>query len=146
VLASRSVVNRAGVTLLLALLGCAEAQHSRTELEDANDAFSKSIRWSDLHGLGQRIVPERRAEFMRLAAEKEATLKVTDYELQDVQVSSDKAIVHSRVSWYLEPSVVTKTEVMTILWEQKGGTWLIAAMAGGPLPLPPLASPPASPR
>jgi hypothetical protein len=146
VLASRSVINRAAVILLLGLFGCAEAQHSRTELEDANDAFSKSIRWSDLRGVGQRVLPERRAEFMQLAARNESNLKVTDYELQDVQVSSDKAIVHSRVSWYLEPSVVTRTEVMTILWEQKGGTWLIAAMVGGPLPLPPQASPPASPR
>jgi hypothetical protein len=134
------------VFVLLALFGCAGGQHSRTDLENANDAFAKSLRWSDLKGLGQRVVPERQAEFQQLAARDEDDLKVTDYELQDVQASSDKAIVHSRVSWYRQPSVVTKTESMTVLWEQRGGTWLIASIVGGPLPLPPLASAPAKPR
>jgi hypothetical protein len=137
VLADRPVVGGVAVLLLCALLGCAEGQRSRTELEEANEAFAKSIRWSDLRGVGQRVAPERRAEFLALAAKDETSLKVTDYELEDVQLSSDKAIVHSRVSWYFEPSVVTKTEIMTVLWEQKGGTWVIAAIVGGPLPLPP---------
>lgn len=126
------------------LFACAEAQRSRTQLEDANEAFSKSIRWSDLRGLAQRIVPERQAEFFKLTATSEDSLKVTDYETQDVQLGTDSAVVHSRVTWYREPSVVTRTESMTVLWEAKSGTWLIASILGGPLPLPPLA--PASPR
>jgi hypothetical protein len=138
-----SVIARAPLILLLALIGCAQAQHSRTELEESNDAFSKAIRWSDLNGLGQRVVPDRQPEFLRLAAKSEDSLKVTDYELQDVQASNEKAIVRSRVSWYREPSIVTKTELMIIVWERKGGTWLITSMLGGPLPLPPPAPAPA---
>jgi hypothetical protein len=140
----RSVVHGAAVILVLALCGCAGAQNARNDLEEANDAFAKAIRWSDLRGLAQRIVLDRQPEFLKLAARGEDNLKVTDYELQDVQAGSDKAVVRSRVSWYREPSIVAKTEWMTILWERKGGTWLIESILGGPLPLPPLAATPAN--
>jgi|ERR1700674_2529287 len=143
-IARRALLRGTAAIALLPLFACAQTQRSRTELEDANDAFSKAIRWGDLRGLGQRVVPDRQAEFLKLAATNEDNLKVVDYEMQDVKVSTDKAIVRSRVSWYREPSVITRTESMTVLWEQKNGTWLIASILGGPLPLPPLV--PANPR
>src|SRR3954468_21987763 len=110
--ARRALLRGTAVFALLPLFACAETQHSRTQLEDANEAFSKSIRWSDLRGLGQRIAPERQAEFFKLTAAAEDGLRVTDYETQDVQLGTDTAVVHGRVSWYREPSVVTKTESM----------------------------------
>jgi hypothetical protein len=125
------------MVMLLALFGCAEGQHSRSQLEEANEGFSKTFRWSDLRGLAQRVIPERRAEFLQLAVKDEDNLKVTDYEMEDVQVTADQAIVHSRVTWYRQSSMVAKTESMSVLWVQKGGTWLIASILGGPLPLPP---------
>src|SRR3954463_13095972 len=85
----------AAAILVLALCGCAGAQNGRNQLEEANDAFSKALRWSDLRGLTRRIVPDRQAEFLKLLAPGEDTLKVTDYELEDVQAGSDKAVVRS---------------------------------------------------
>ena len=123
--------------IVLALCACAGTQNARNALEEANEAFAKSLRWSDLRGIAQRVVPDRQPELLRLLASAEDNLKVTDYELEDVQAGNDKAVVHSRVSWYREPSMVAKTERMSILWERKGATWLIASMLGGPLPLPP---------
>ena len=140
----RRLVHAIAVTAFLALCACAEGQRSRTDLESANDSFTRSIRWNDLRGLAQRVVPDRQAEFFKLAESNEDKLKVIDYETQDVQVSTDKAVVHSRVTWYREPSVVTRTESMTVFWEQKNGTWLISAILGGPVPLSPPA--PANPR
>src|SRR6185503_2003043 len=93
---------------LIVLLGCAHA--GRTELESANDAFAREVRWTDLAGLAQQIAPERQAEFARLIGPNEDTLKVDDYEVQDVQVSGDKAIVRSRISWFRQPSITNKTE------------------------------------
>jgi len=124
------------VTMLVALIGCAHSQQG-DELEAANRVFARSIRWSDLKGWTQQVVPERRAEFLKLAGTDEDNLKVSDYELEDVQVSDDKAIVRSRVSWYRLPSITNRTEAMMVLWERKGGTWLITSIVGGPLPLPP---------
>ena len=121
--------------MLLALIGCAHNQQG-DELEAANNVFAKSIRWSDLKGWGQQVVPERRAEFVTLAATDEDNLKVNDYEVEDVQISGDKAIVRGRVSWYRLPSITNKTERMNVLWERKNGTWLITSIVGGPLPLP----------
>lgn len=132
---TRALVPRAFA--LLFLFACAGVQPSRSALEDANESFSKAIRWNDLRSLSTRVVPERQAEFYKLVNGSEETLKVVDYELRDVQAAADKAVVHSRITWYREPSVVTKTESMTVLWEQKNGVWLIASIAGGPLPLPP---------
>jgi hypothetical protein len=121
--------------MLLALIGCAHGQQG-DELEAANNVFAKALRWSDFKGWAQQVVPERRAEFLKLAATDEDNLKVNDYEIGDVQISSDKAIVHSRVSWYRLPSITNKTESMSVLWERKGGTWLITSIVGGPLALP----------
>lgn len=135
-------LSKAAATLVLALCGCAGAQSSRSQLEEANDAFAKALRWSDLRGVAQRVVPERQQEFLKLVARGEDNLKVTDYELEDVQAGGDKAVFHSRVSWYREPSMVAKTEWMTVLWERKGRTWMIASIVGGPLPLPPVAAAP----
>src|SRR3954471_24287579 len=89
----RSVAHGAAAILVLALCGCAAAQNGRNQLEEANDAFSKAIRWSDLRGLGRRVVPDRQAEFLKLLPPGEDSLKVTDYELEDVQDGSDKAVV-----------------------------------------------------
>ena len=125
------------VVVLLALCGCAGGQRARSELEEANDSFARSFRWGDLRSLSQRIVPERQQEFLRLAARQEDDLKVTDYELQDVQAGSDKAVVQSRVTWYRQSTLVTKSELMAVLWERKGNTWMIGSIMGGPLPLPP---------
>ena len=136
-LAGRLVVAGTAVMLLVAI-GCAHGQDG-TELEASNRVFARSIRWSDLTGLAQQIVPERQAEFLRLAAGSEDNLKVNDYELDDVRISGDKAVVRSKVSWYLQPSITNKTESMTVMWEQKGGGWWIVAIVGGPLPLPPVA-------
>jgi hypothetical protein len=122
------------VILLLALIGCAHSQHE--ELEAANNVFARSIRWSDLKGWAQQVVPERRAEFLKLAVTDEDNLKVNDYEMEDVQVSGDKAIVRSRVSWFRLPSITNKTESMMVLWERKSGTWMITSIVGGPVPLP----------
>jgi hypothetical protein len=136
-------LNQPVVILLLALCGCAGGQNTRKDLEEANDAFSRDIRWSDLRGLAQRVAPDRQPEFLRLTAGSEESLKVTDYELQDVQASAERAIVRSKVSWYREPSIVAKSGWMTIVRERKGGAWLITSIAGGPLPLPPRAETPA---
>ena len=127
---------RVTAVILLLAIGCAHG-HDGTELESANTAFARQIRWSDFTALAQQIAPERQAEFFKLAASNEDNLKVNDFEVQDVQVNGDKAVVHSRISWYLQPSITNKTESMSVLWEQKGGAWLIVAMVGGPLPLPP---------
>lgn len=135
-LARWPIVHRTAAMMLLA--GCAHGPHDRTELESANDAFAREIRWSDLTGMARQIGPERQAEFARLFGADEDSLKVNDYEVQDVQVSGDKAVVRSRVSWYRQPSITNQTESMTVLWEQKGGAWLIVAIVGGPLPLPPV--------
>ncbi len=122
--------------MLLALIGCAHGSHG-DELEAANNVFTRAIRWSDLKGWAQQVVPERRTEFLKLAATDEDNLKINEYEMEDVQIiSSDKAIVRGRVSWYRLPSITNKTESMIVLWERKGGTWLITSIVGGPLPLP----------
>jgi hypothetical protein len=134
-LAGRPVVHGTAVIMLLALIGCAHGQQG-DELEAANHVLAKAISWSDLKGWAQQVVPERRAEFLKLAAMDEDNLKVNDYEIGDVQISSDKAIVSSRVSWYRLPSITNKTESMMVLWERKSGTWLITSIVGGPLPLP----------
>ena len=136
-LARRPIVHGTAVILLLAPIGCAHGPHDGTELESANDAFAREIRWSDLTGLAHQIVPERQPEFLKLVGPNEDSLKVSEYEVEDVQASGDKAVVRSRISWYRQPSITNKTESMTVLWERKSGAWFIVAILGGPLPLPP---------
>jgi hypothetical protein len=105
------------------------------------EEFHRFVRWGDMNGASRFLAPEQRLVFLKgvLDRRDEELLKVTDYELEDAQVSAGKAVVLSKITWYRLPSVTTTTEAMVLNFEERNGAWAIVAISGGPVPLEPTA-------
>jgi hypothetical protein len=121
--------------------GCAHKPRSggADALRAASERFHLLLRWGDVRGAIQFVVPERRLALLKAAldAKDEESLRVTEYELEDAQFSDEKATVLSKITWYRIPSVVTRSEAVVTHWVSRDGAWMIEAIEGGPLVLPP---------
>ena len=156
----RHTLVRTALALLAFVLlpGCIHRQQvgSLETLKTASEKFHQTLRWNDVRSAAQLVAPERRSEFLkaRLTAKDDEDLKITEYELEDavkipppppvkgVTPPTPTANVISKITWYRVPSVTTKTDVVTTLWEDRDGTWVLVEIEGGPVALGKKAAPP----
>ncbi|HZH04857.1 MAG TPA: hypothetical protein VEY30_13815 [Myxococcaceae bacterium] len=105
-------------------------------LRKSADTFHQRVRWGDLRGAAELIVPERRDAFLDATLERNDArdLKVTDYELEDARLSADgkSATVVSRLSWHRLPSVTQEEEQVTSRFVRRDETWLLVQQKRGP--------------
>ncbi|GEM_PF-1069663 len=140
----KSTVSARLLSVLLALFtvvfpACAGHQKtaSAKELRDTSESFARRLRWGDFKGMAQFIVPEQRLSYVKGILDRgdDETLKILDFELEHVQYLPDRqAIVLARVSWYRLPSVTAQSEVVSLVFEDRDGQWLVCAVENGPLP------------
>lgn len=116
-------------------------------LRDSTETFHKLARWGDVKAAARFVAPEQRLDFLREVINRndEDNLKITDYELEDAQIGPDAATILSKISWHRLPSVTTTTEAMALIWEDRDGVWVIAAIEGGPFPMEARPKPPPPP-
>lgn len=122
--------------LLWVLLGAcahAPARGSLEALRPAAETFHQRVRWRDFRGASELVVPEKRGRFLKVAG-NERDLTVTDYQLEDAQLSADgqKATVVSRLSWVRLPSVSEQTDVVESVFVFRDGAWFLDAQDVGP--------------
>lgn len=105
-------------------------------LKPAMESFHQALRWKDFRGAADRLVPERRAAFIkaRLKHEDERDLFITDYQLEDAQVAGDQmsATVVSKLSWYRLPESAEQTAVVTSVVVWRDSAWLVESLDDGP--------------
>ena len=132
------------VLLALAPTGCAhkEVRPSIETLKSSAETFHRMLRWGEVRGTAQFVVPTRRTEYLRRLIDDQAdqTLKVTEYELEDARVENDRATVVSSIGWYRMPAPTNPPAAMVIQWIHRDSVWFVESIEGGPVPLPPLAS------
>lgn len=140
----------AALSLFALLLACAQLRPKANadSLRQASDTFARFLRWGDLRGASQLLVHESQRGWLDAAldARDDENLKVTEVEPDDLRLEAGRATTVSRVTWYRLPSVNARTERMKVEWVERGGTWYVVAIDGGPLPLsapPPDAGTPA---
>lgn len=126
---------------LIAVLALSACAHLRGEgdvegLKPAVEAFHQALRWKDFRAAADRLVPERRAAFVkaRLKNDDDRDLFVTDFQLEDAQVSADRksATVVSKLSWYRLPDSTEKTAVITSQLVWRDDAWLVESQDDGP--------------
>jgi hypothetical protein len=104
--------------------------------------YFKSMRWQDLRGSTQMVESEQRSVYQSHVDDEhlEDHLKVTEYELRDVSCNPNglNAEASADLSWYVEPSVTLKHEVVTLHLTWRNSRWMIASIHGGPIELPPI--------
>lgn len=136
----------AAVAVAVLLSSCAtlRGEGDVEALKPAVEAFHQALRWKDFRTAADRIVPERRAAFIkaRLKGEDERDLFVTDFQLEDAQVEADKmtATVISKLSWYRLPDSTEQTAVITSVLVWRDSAWLVESQDEGPFAaeLPPV--------
>jgi len=142
----------ASVLLLAAIAGAVACRHVKptgtTEsLSRSAETFFRFLRWGpDLRGAAQALLPEAQKAWLdrALEAKDDENLKVIDTEPDDLALRPDgSATTVTKVTWHRLPSVTTRTDRVTVEWVDREGTWYVAAITGGPLPLaaPPSATP-----
>jgi hypothetical protein len=107
-----------------------------SSLKKAAEAFHQRVRWKDLAGAIELLVPERRQPFEDgyRARRDEHDLSITDYELEDLRVAADgqSAVVVSRLSWMRLPSVSVETETVRSSYVFRHGAWWLEQQDRGP--------------
>lgn len=106
-------------------------------LKPTLDTFHGRMRWKDYSQLPQLLVPDKRIAFTKAcnARDDEKNLFVTDYQLEDCQVTPEDqavAICMSKVSWYRLPSASEKTVIVATTLKWQGGQWLVDRQSDGP--------------
>jgi len=132
-------VNRLPALLLALALGACATASKKSNLEALKptvERFHQLIRWKDFRAAGALIVPEKRTAFSRARAalHDDRDLSITDYEIEEVQISEDglRATVHSRIQWMRLPSASEHTDMVASEFVFQGGTWLLERQDAGP--------------
>ena len=139
----RTVARAAIVTAFAAALaagaGCAhqKAAANLSSLRSASDTFFRHMRWNDLRGASQIVVAESAKAWLDAAldAKDDENLKITEVELDDLQLKPGGGIGEVKLTWHRLPSVTAKTDRVTVEWVDRGGVWFVLAVKKGPLPL-----------
>ncbi len=121
----------------LAFAACARGQPDLEELKPMLDKFHQSIRWKDFRGAANYLVPELRGDFVsaRRDAKDDKNLFITDFQLQDAQMTSaTTATAQSRISWYRLPSVTESTEAIETTVSWRTDRWMVESQNLGPFP------------
>lgn len=138
-----AVVSLAAVLALgIALgVGCAHYKPTATlaSLRTASDTFFRYLRWNDLRGASQMLVIESQRDWLEKALDgkDDEILKVTDCEPDDLKTRPGEATGEVKVTWHRLPSVTTQTDRVIVEWVDREGSWFIASIKNGPLPLDP---------
>jgi hypothetical protein len=127
--------------LLIGLgLGCAHLKDSGQDddLDHAVDLYWKAAHWRDPIAGSSFVAPDQRSDWLRTRDKLEKDLNITNYEIQGEKIDpgSTTASVIVRLTWYMLPSLVERTELVNQRWIYSSSHWLVSSEKGGPLPFP----------
>ncbi|MEW5740182.1 MAG: hypothetical protein AB1938_14720 [Myxococcota bacterium] len=135
---SRRVTLACLIVSSLAASACAtlSGKGDTEAIKPAIEAFHQALRWKDFRAAADRLVPERRAAFIkaRLKNEDDRDLFITDFQLEDAVVAGDQlsATVVSKLSWYRLPDSVEHKAVITTAMVWRDSAWLVESQDEGP--------------
>jgi hypothetical protein len=141
------------VSISLALLACgacgARARSTDT-LADSIRGFNDGVRWGRFAAAAARIPPRERSQFVEEMDERAEDLKITDYEIVNVDTRGPReARVQVKLSWYRTSEGTLRETHAVQTWERQGDLWMMVAEArvrGAEMPgLPERASRPGGP-
>jgi len=121
---------------LLTLLACNQHVGNPSTLKPRIEKFHQAIRWKDFPGAAKLLQPEKRALFLnaRLQANDVNDLSITDYELEQAELSADgkTAVCTSRLSWFRLPQISEQSALVKsyFVWENKN--WYLERQENGP--------------
>lgn len=132
---------------MVVLLGCSSLSPRQSDpLDDSIRAYNDGVRWGRYEVAANFIAPKERAQFVDDADERSKDLRITQYDVVQVERSSGRAAaVHLKMEWYKESEGTVHETHAKQSWEKQGKAWLMVhetrvrgdAMPGLPEPVEP---------
>jgi hypothetical protein len=111
--------------ITLVALGCGAPQvKSENDLSESIRQFNDGVRWERFAVAASSIPPKQRSQFVDEMDERADDVKITDYEVLNVDTHGPReARVQIKLSWY-QPSRGTVHETHAVqTWERHGKVW-----------------------
>jgi hypothetical protein len=110
--------------LLFAMTSCATVADKSVIFHDAQRRYTRLMRFTDYERAGRFVAPDRREEFRERTAAL-GDLRLSDYELQDVELNGDTAIARVEYVGYRASQPIVVTYVEEQQWELMDGAWQV---------------------
>jgi len=106
------------------LLAACAAPKSGDTLGESIRRYNEGVRWERFAVAAVHVPPKERTTFVEEADERAEDLKITDYEVVNVDARGDKeAKVQVKLSWYRESEGTLRETQSVQTWEKHGKTW-----------------------
>ena len=113
------------IVLALGLSACGAQARMGESLVDTVMAYNQGVRWSRFSAAAAHVPPEERASFLDQRDELSEALRITDYELLEVEPAGGGARIHVKYTWFSTDEDVVRETHADQLWERRGKAWII---------------------
>lgn len=119
------------------LLGCGAAPRRGETLQESVRTYHEGIRWQRYAAAAGRLPPAERSAFLDEWDERSTDLKITDYEIVDMEARGDTARVQVKFSWYGDREGTLHDTHARQTWNRRGKVWILTdevRTRGEPMP------------
>ncbi len=112
--------------ILLFLYACGGVPQNTDTLGDSIRGYNDGVRWGRYTVAAAKVPPKERAEFISEMDERAENIKITDYDIVDVNAKTDReAKVRIKIGWYDDrEGTVHETHALQT-WERRGKLWFM---------------------
>jgi hypothetical protein len=112
------------------LAACGAPARATETLGESIRSFNDGVRWERFAAAAVRIPPRERSQFVEEMDERAEALKITDYEIVNVDARGPReARVQVKLSWYRTSEGTLRETHAVQTWERQGGAWMMVAEA-----------------
>jgi hypothetical protein len=112
------------------IAGCGGRQQAAEGLSESIRSFNEGIRWERFSVAAARVPAVERSRFVEDMDQRAEDLKITDYEIVQVDNRGSKeARVHVKLSWYRTSEGTLRETHALQTWERQGKAWMMVAEA-----------------
>lgn len=136
--------------LMVILLAACGGQQQTDTLGDAIRSYNDGVRWGRYTVAAAKVPAKERAAFIEDMDERGENVKITDYEIVDVNAKSSRAArVRIKIGWYSTAEDIVHETHSVQMWERQGKLWFMVEesrvrgkeMPGLPEPVEPVKDP-----
>jgi hypothetical protein len=113
-----------------AVAACGARPRAAETLTESVRSFNDGVRWGRFAAAASRIPSRERSQFVEEMDERAEELKITDYEIVNVDARGPReARVQVKLSWYRASEGTLRETHALQTWERSGDAWLMVAEA-----------------
>jgi hypothetical protein len=118
------------VVVAVTLAACGAAQQNADTLGDSIRSFNDGVRWGRYEVAASKIPALERSQFVNDMDERSDDVKISDYEIVNVDARGPKAAqVHLKLSWYRSSEGTLRETHALQTWERHGKLWFMVQEA-----------------